>query len=377
MNIPTLNLTRFLRCAVIAALLPLAFTIGCTAQENEYDAARTYDSPEPNTAQTVGPASAQNAAVQTVGTGYVRYTAPENAFTVEIPQGWQAQTRIDRSSGGGVPWSIYASPDGEIALFAPDRPGANYMLPDPRVGRHEGGYSGIFPVRGYVQGIDYATEHAQRIAHALGCRNAQLVDRRARPDMSQRTRAFLPPNAASMFGELTTGEAHLQCQYNGGNILLIAGASSFQFRSVPGWLVSTSVAIAPLARAEEAKRVIDHMNRTATPNRTWGAQQFAASQRAAQEAQMAAWRAKSRSGGRTSSGLGTTTGGTSDEAHKAFIHSIHGTTDLTDRFGDTVYGVESYSNYHWQDRQGNIVGTDIDSNPNPLEYERMGTPPRR
>jgi hypothetical protein len=308
--------------------------------------------------------------------GYVLYTAPENAFTAEVPQGWQVQTRIDRSSGGGVPWSVYSSPDGQIVIRSPDQPAVGYMLPDPRVGRYEGTRSGIYPVRSYVSGVDHADAHARRIAQHLGCRTAQVTDRRERPDLVRRTRSFLPVQAASNFGQMTSGEAYLDCRVDGGHALLvIAHATSIRFSNGAGWVAVTSSGVAPAERRDEVVAVIEHVNRTMTPNRAWGEAQYAASQRAAQRAQIAAARAqRSRSTASTGTGWSpgsTSSTGTSDAAHDAFINSIRGTQDLTDRYGDTVYGVESYSNYHWQDGQGNIVGTDVDSNPNPLEYERM------
>ena len=149
-----------------------------------------------------------------------------------------------------------------------------------------------------------------------------------------------------------------------------------------GWYTNTFHMTAPGAKAEEAARILDHMNQTHTPNPEWAQREAAVGQRKyaenerlrhQQAQQWAATRPKTTwSPG--APGSSTYSGAASDESHQAFINSIRGTQDLTDRYGDTVYGVESYSNYHWQDGQGNIVGTDIDENPNVLEYERMGTP---
>jgi hypothetical protein len=143
------------------------------------------------------------------------------------------------------------------------------------------------------------------------------------------------------------------------------------------WYANTLHMTAPGAKADEAARVFEHLNQTYTPNPEWTQRESAVSERTLAEnerllnqqaRQWAASRPKTTWSPGTSSGY---TGGTSDKAHRDFINSIHGTQDLTDRYGDPVYGVESHSTYHWQDGQGNIVGTDIHENPNPLEYERM------
>ena len=378
MNVSTLNPTRALRCAAITVLLPLGLTIGCTAQEDEVATGRSSDATQQYTPVSAEPASA----VQPAGNGFVRYTATEEAFTVEIPDGWQAYTQIDRSAGfGGIPWSTYASPDNQMVVRVPDRPMTLYMLPNPQLGLYEGGTGGYnrTPVRSYVPAPQYAAEHGWRIAHAMGCQNPQVVDQRDRSD-------FLRPSNSSASAQgrvtqITVGQATVQCRQGGQSRVIITQASTVGMNN-GAWYTSTLHMTAPGAKAQEAARIFEHLNQTTTPNPEWmqqeatvGQRKFAENERLRQQQgrQWAASRPRTTwSPG--SPGSSTYSGAASDDAHQAFINSIHGTQDLTDRYGDTVYGVESYSNYHWQDGQGNIVGTDIDENPNPLEYERMGTP---
>ena len=316
---------------------------------------------------------------QPIGNGRQRYTAPEDAYTVEVPDGWRVQTYIDRSGPNGtIPWTIFTSADGQIVMRAPDAAGASYVLPDPRLARYEGQRAGIFLVRRFASAHQYAAGHAQRIAQQIGCYNGQVVEQRDRPDFVQKTWESLPSRVAQSFSQIFIGEALLRCQRESGTLSILAGASVFFVGPTGGWLVSTSSLLAPIGRYGEAQRAMDLINETMVPNSDWMEREFTAAQRRAAEAARAV-AARRPASGRTSSSLpnssegslDTSTSSMSDDGHRAVIHSIHGTQDLTDRFGDTVYGVESTASHHWQDTQGNIVGTTIDQNPNPLEYTRM------
>jgi len=309
------------------------------------------------------------------GNDYVLYTAPEQIFTAEVPASWQVQTYVDRSHPDGtIPWTGYASPDGQIVIRAPDALPGKFMMPNPYVGRYEGQRSGIFAVRGLVPAEQYASEHAQRIAQQLGCAGGRFVDRGNRPKAAQSVRESMPQAVRSSISRVHAGEAVLECQYGETSLQIFAQAVVFAMDTVQGWMASTSSMIAPPSRADEALRIRTHIDESTTMNRAWIEREFREGQRRAAEASRKAWQAQQRQRQLNAATRSTSTGtgsSSDDGGHRAFINSIHGTQDLTDRFGDTVYGVESHSTYHWQDGQGNIVGTDIDSNPNVLEYERM------
>jgi len=316
---------------------------------------------------------------QPIGNGRMRYTAPEDAYTVEVPGGWRVQTYIDRSSPNGtIPWTIFTSADGQIVMRAPDAAGASYVRPDPRLARYEGQRSGPFLVRRFASTHQYAAGHAQRIAQQIGCRGGQVVEQRDRPTFVQKMWESLPPRVAQTFSQIFVGEALLRCQRESDSLFILAGASVFFVGPTGGWLVSTSSLLSPVGRYGEARRAIDLINETMVPNPDWMEREFIAAQRRAAEAERAIAARRAASGRLSSSlpsssesSLDTGASSTSDDGHRALIHSIHGTQDLTDRFGDTVYGVESTASHHWQDTQGNIVGTTIDQNPNPLEYTRL------
>jgi hypothetical protein len=215
----------------------------------------------------------------------------------------------------------------------------------------------------------------------MGCQNPQVVDQKDRSDLLQQSRSST--SAQNRVAQITVGEATVECRQGGPSRVIIARALTVGL-SNGAWYTTTLHMTAPGAKAEEAARIFEHLNQTHTPNPEWVQRETAVADRKSAEnerllqqqaRQWAASRPRTTWSPGSTSG-GTYSGGVSDESHQAFINSIRGTKDLTDRYGDSVYGVESYSNYHWQDGQGNIVGTDIDENPNPLEYERMGTPPR-
>lgn len=310
--------------------------------------------------------------------GFVRYIEPnEQAFSVMIPASWRMQTQIDRSSGyGAQTWKTLASPDGQVVLRSPDMPPIFFASPNPQMGMHEGTQVGSMQVRSYRQGRAYAAEHTQRVAQALGCGSMQPSPPRARADLEARLHQFKPQGTDQLVRRFSTGEAEARCQRGGQALILIVHATTVELHS-GGWYPSTSSIVAPAERADEARQAMEQFAQTFTPNMQWANREAQVGQRRlAEEA-----RARSRSAGRgnyaggytgsSGSSSSTWSGSSSDASHQAFINSIHGTQDLTDQFGDTVWGVESNSTYHWQDNQGNIVGTDIDENPNPLEYSRM------
>ena len=52
-----------------------------------------------------------------------------------------------------------------------------------------------------------------------------------------------------------------------------------------------------------------------------------------------------------------------DEISRRRENSILGTTDVIDPVSGSQYKIDSYSNYHWMNNQGSIVGNDTGTNP--------------
>lgn len=321
---------------------------------------------------------------QPLGNGYVRHTGPEQAYTVEAPQGWQLRSSINRQ-GGGFPivYAQFGSPDRQIGLSVPDGPPETYMEPNPQMGAYEGQQMGPVRISRFVPATEYVATYAQQYAQRLGCQQAQIVERRDRPDLVARSRQFLLPGITlTRFG---TAEVVVHCQYNGMPTALIVTSSTMSLAPQNGmamWSASSSTMITPRARLAEARQVLDHTQRTYTPNMQWQSREYQAMQQRiiAQNRQRrggmnGGYASGGYTGGSTAGTGGYTgyTGGASDASHEAFINSIRGTQDLTDQFGDTHYGVETNSPYNWIDNSGNIVGTEIDENPNALEYTRMSS----
>jgi hypothetical protein len=52
-----------------------------------------------------------------------------------------------------------------------------------------------------------------------------------------------------------------------------------------------------------------------------------------------------------------------DEISRRRENAILGTTDVIDPVSGSQYKIDSYSNYHWMNNQGTIVGNDTGTNP--------------
>ncbi len=130
---------------------------------------------------------------------YVTWQDPrENAFSVEIPQGWKASGGLFRLASVDIrPALEVVSPDGKIRITGGDAEIPGFAVPNQMsdwMGFREGswyspGYGVTFMVRRYVAGTDFAREYALTKA-ALGCAEARLIDARDRPEAVQAINAI-------------------------------------------------------------------------------------------------------------------------------------------------------------------------------------------
>lgn len=324
-------------------------------------------------APAASPPSAALPAALAPDPDFVTFTGPEGAFTVEVPEGWDVSATIDRSMGAGIERLRMASPDGAMLLLSPDAPLLQVWAPDPSLGLYEGAHLGVMRVQRYTPAAALARTLAAERAAALGCWGARVTEVEDEPGLAARARAATP--LALLPRANHTALATVACEWKGAPHVAFVGVSTFDSGML--WGAATSVFVAPEPRRDEARAILDRFRRTYTPDMAW------------REREAGVWSGPHGPpgpgwhgpGGHPLGGHGpsgwsspppwTPASPPPDTGMDAFIDALTGTVDLRDRWGDPVYDHESTAAYHWQDGQGNIVGTELDENPDPLEYERI------
>jgi hypothetical protein len=215
---------------------------------------------------------------------FVRFADPmENAFSAEIPEGWQASGGVNRQSSIETRPALDAvSPEGiRISMGAPTTPTfivPNYMLNStgfPEGSRYPSTYGGYMQVQRYLPGVRFAGAYAQAVAEQAGCGNFQFRDGRERPDLSENINGLLSRMAA--YVRVTSGEVAFECTSANGTWRGSYVASTLYSEGSNGlaiWAVySLHGFLAPEGRAGVAQAALRHMVASHAVNPQWAAMQ--------------------------------------------------------------------------------------------------------
>lgn len=309
---------------------------------------------------------------------YVRWTDPrEQAFSVEVPQGWQVNGGLFRFASVDIRGAIeVVSPDGEVRITAGDAELPTFTVPTQMhmmTGFREGswyspGYGVNMMVRRYMPGLAFAQEYAASKV-ARGCTDVQVTEARERPDAVQ---AVNEVNARfGVYGvaqQLTAGEVFFGGKLGGRDVAgyCFAGTQLTQTGEMGLWKVEhLFTALATREKKDLARDVLVHMIESYQINPQWAAMQQGIT---ANTSKIVSQTHEEISG--IIQGAYESRQRSDDEISRRRSNAILGVEDVIDPVTGRELKIESGSNYYWIDHRGTIVGTDTHTLPG-LDFREM------
>lgn len=318
----------------------------------------------------------------------------ENAFTLAVPQGWQAVGGLYHLAATDVRTGVVmASPDGQIRVRFGDSNVGSFTEPSQmmaRAGLREGMYYGEgdgsrLLIQRYLNGPQAAQFYAQTYT-ARECSGLQIVSGNARPDLVQRfgpeARAGGIPNA-----EVTAGEVTLRCNMRGtavnGKFTAVtvlpfpARGGLWYFYRLYGYLAAPG-------REQDAERVAEQASQSFRINPQWQAQQQqiansavatdnARSQQIQQQSRQAIQQDQQETSNIIMQGW-EQRNQIQDEVSRRQENAILGTLDVVDPETGQSYKIDNYSDYHWMNNSGVIAGNNTGDTPGP-DWRQLVTLP--
>lgn len=209
------------------------------------------------------------------GGGWTRFTDPtENAFTLDVPQGWRVAGGVRRfAPSEAKTWVTAVSPDGGTEIFLGDPSIPLFDLPNPAMGLQEGGQApGLhrpLTVMRYRPGAEFAALYGTRSLAGV-CSNVQMQGTQARPDVEEELRAKVSAST-----RLDAGMASFECERGGQKFsaAVVAGTDLYDPTGAGGvWGVNVLFGFrTPQGGEAEALQVLGHMRESLALNPQWEA----------------------------------------------------------------------------------------------------------
>ena len=229
---------------------------------------------------TVWPASAPGGQAA----GATTFTDPtENAFTMQVPQGWSVKGGIQRASPtAATPWVTATSPDGATTISIGDPSIPGFTLPSQyhaAGGTVQNAAGAISPVEPYENGVQFAADYAQR-AYGQACAPLQPAGTQAEPDFVQSAQDQMAKIAAAVGvqpppANYDGGSARFTCQANGvADAVGVIDVTAVNQSSVGGyWSVPILIAYrTPAASQAQTDQIARAMRQSYQPHAQWQAQ---------------------------------------------------------------------------------------------------------
>ncbi len=299
---------------------------------------------------------------------YVTFTDPlEQAFTVEVPQGWPVSGGMHRYAAVDVrPEVDVSSPDGGIRLRYGDQSIGPFEAPNPllaQAGYSAGtqvsnGYGVTFQIDSYVPGAEFAQQYVQS-AWASLCPGLSVVNSTDRPQsaaaLNQQVSAFASTGVQAHFD---AGDVSFTCA-NGLRGYEFAATLDTTSESGTIWMIYNLLGyLAPAAQTSQAQQALDHMAATFRQDPGWlqrqGNQAVATAQIASQAGQQIANDIQQGYWYRQS---------VNDQLRNSWSNTILGQQDEVNPDTGEEYKVASGYNYYWEGPTGQITGTDTGQPP--------------
>lgn len=311
---------------------------------------------------------------------YVRWNDPrENAFSLEVPEGWQIQGGLYRMASVDVRGAWQAvSPAGDIVITGGDPELPPFTEPThmlamtgfPEGSWYSPGYGVRMLVRRYMPGALFAREYVSARA-ARYCTDVVITANRDLPEAVAAINAVYAQHQA--FGvamRLSAGEAAFTCRHQGrpARGYYFAGTQLTQVAGMPGglWRAEYLAGFVALEdKLELAREVFDHILRSIEVNPQWMAMQqniTASTSRIVSQTHAEISRIIEDSYWKRQAVM--------DELGRRRSNAILGVEDVIDPVTGRELKVESGSNYYWIDHRGTIVGTETHTRPS-IDFREM------
>lgn len=302
------------------------------------EAGPTQGSPNAATAaqnNPVQPKPASQAAASAQGLAHVSWTTftdpYENAFTIEVPQGWKV--------AGGTLRKVSLLPNLVLRVLSPDRR-TLIALGDA----DSAPYNTPIAARDYVQRF---TERAMNGA----CSGLKIVKVTDLPDVEQLARS----KSIGTYNQWSAAQSSFTCSGErqtgmGGEAVAVLQYMT-TLRSGHAQILAAFVTTA--GQEDAADELLNHMVSSLQENPQWAAQQQAIGQRLAQGA-MARWQGEQRQFQQMDDAITNT-------AHYVGSNGQH-------------YDLDATSRYQWLTPDGRTVGTDTPTPPAPGDTEMRKVP---
>lgn len=298
----------------------------------------------------------------------------ENAFSLNIPQGWSASGGTFRRASVDLVHVLQAiSPDQKIKVQFNDQNLPIFAIPNQTLlwaGFREGswyspGYGVKMLVKRYLPGQHFLSEYlAQNYGRSLS--GFSIVEQKERPDVvANFNRIYSQLASAGVSFTLHAGDAAFRFNQNsepfvGYGLAVTQVVQTTAMAGGGNWSVALIlIYLCPEAQAETVREIATQMFQSTRMNPTWVAsqQQLTAnvSQIVTQTSQEIA---------RIIDESYWTRQAVLDDAHRKFSNYILGVTDVVDPETGDTWKVEAGHNYYWRKTHTNvIVGTEIAQRP--------------
>jgi len=314
---------------------------------------------------------------------YVNWRDPqEGAFTLQVPRGWQVAGGAYRLSATDVRnIATMISPDAQMRIFIGDTNIGAFTEPNQMLsyaGMREGSYQTLgdgtrLEIRRYMTGAQFARAYAQNRL-ASQCSGVQVESSSDRQDLAAIFTQVVR-NEGMTNARLAAGDAAFSCTGKSGplhgrifavTVLPLPGRASLWYVLIYGYSATPQ-------SQQAAEGITQLVMQSMRIDQQWQAQekQIAANAVAADNARSQQIQARARAAiqenqRQTSDMIVKGYEQRSqvyDEISRKRENSILGTTDVIDPVSGSQYKIDSYSNYHWMNNQGAIVGNDTGANP--------------
>ena len=315
---------------------------------------------------------------------YVNWRDPqENAYTLQVPRGWQVAGGAYRLSATDIRNSAtMISPDGQMRIFIGDTNIGAFTEPNQTfayAGMREGSYQTLgdgtrLEIQRYMTGAQFARSYAQN-RFAQQCSGARVESGGERRDlMSAFSQAIREDELTS--AQFTAGDAVFSCTGKSGPLHGHVYAITFRVSSGPSTLWAPYRLYGYLAAPQSqqaAEGIAQQVMQSMRVDAQWRQRehQIAANAVAQDNARSQQIQARARAAiqenqRQTSEMIVKGYEQRSqvyDDISRKRENAILGTTDVIDPVSGSQYKIDSYSNYHWMNNQGAIVGNDTGTNP--------------
>ncbi len=318
----------------------------------------------------------------------------EHAYSISVPQGWQAAGGLYHLSATDVRSDlVLASPDHQIRVRIGDTNLGTFIQPNQMMaiaGLREGMYYRLgdgsqLLIQHYLSGQQAAQVYAQTYI-AKECSGLQIASSNARPDVVQTfapsVRAEGMPNA-----QLTVGDIAFTCTMSGTAVrgkFILATVLPFPTQAGLWYVYRLYGYIAVPGREQDAGRVAEQAVQSIRINPQWQAQQqqianaaVAADNARSQQIRQQAMQAIQRDQQETSDIImkgWEQRNQVYDEISRRRENAILGTVDVVDPETGRSYKIDNYSDYHWMNNSGVIGGNNTGDAPGPDWHQLVTLP---